>query len=285
MSEPIIYEKVGQVAKIWLNRPEHGNTFTKKMLNQFEAALKQAEDDKDIRVIVLQGKGEHFNRGYDHSDSECILAAEGDVVPFEVRRRDTQNDVKYYFQLFDHTKPIIAGVRGDVMGSGVWLTVMSDCVIASTDTMFNNLEYAIGLNYSEPFPLQYWKLPMNIAMEFALTGYPMDAQTGHMYGLFNHVVEPDKVDEACMKLAHRMLRLAPYTLAMQHEIGTFAYELKGFKHIMPLAKAGIDAGLTITSTPESEEYWGYAKKHGKEALPGHFRELIDKLQSEDDWTI
>lgn len=285
MGEYIIYEQVGAIAKIWLNRPEMANCFNKKMLDQFAAAIQKANFDDEIRVIVLQGKGENFCSGYDHSDPECILAAEGEVVPFDLRRKDTQNDVDYYFKLFDCRKPIITGLRGDVMGSGVWLAFFSDCLIAGEDTLLHNLEYATGLNFSEPFPLQYWKLPMNIAMEFGLTGYPMNAQQGHTWGMFNHVVAPDKVDEACMKLAHRMLRLNPYTLSIQHAIGTHAYELQGFRHIMPLAKEGINAALTITSSPASEEHWQYAKEHDLSEMPARFAKLIEDVKGADDWEI
>ena len=287
MSKPILYEKVGQVAKIWLNRPERNNAVTKEMLDLLAQYLKEASDDDEIRVIVLQGKGENFCCSYDHGDSECIIASGKDhIVPFFDRRKDTQNDVDYYFRnFFDHRKPIICGVRGDVMGCGTWFTLFSDCVIAGSDTEFHALEYAIGLNYSEPFPVQYWKLPMNIAMEYALTGYPITAQQGHMWGLYNHVVEPDKVDEACMKLASRMLRLNPYTLSIQHDIGTYAYELKGIRHIMPIAKEGINAALTITSNPGSDAYWNYSSNHTPEEHHAWFHKQMDDLRKEDDWEI
>lgn len=126
---------------------------------------------------------------------------------------------------------------------------------------------------------------MNIAMEFALTGYPIDAKTGLRYGLFNHVVEVDKVDETCMKIASRMLRLNPYTLAIQHEIGQLAHELQGMRHIIPLAKESYNCSTTITSTPESDEHWRWGQEHGMEEMSNHFYRMMDNLRDQDDWNI
>lgn len=284
MSE-ILYEKVGQAAKIWLNRPEKRNMFNKAMLNQFADALQDAQKDQNIRVIVIQGVGKDFCAGFDHGDPEAIIAAEGEVIPFELRRIDTQNDVDYWFKLFDCNKPIICGIKGEVLGPGIWITMFADCVIAGKDTDMNNLELAAGLNYTDPFPIFFWKMPMNIAMEFALTSYPIDAERGQKCGLFNYVVEPEKVDEASMKLASRMLRMNPYTLEMHHEIGKFAHELKGMRHVMPLAKEACNAAVTITHNPASDAYWNNAKINGSASQPALFWKMIEDVKSGDDWTI
>lgn len=285
MTDSIIYEKVGAVAKIWFNRPERRNMFNRLLMDQLSEALDAAESDREVRVIVLQGKGKDFCAGYDHSNPEAIIAAEGEVVPFEARRLDTDSDFKYYSRFFDIKKPIICGIRGEVIGQAVWITMLCDCVIAGSDTNFNDLEYPAGLNYSDGFPIWYWKMPMNIAMEFALTGYPIDAETGHRYGLFNRVVEPEKVDEACMKLASRMLRLNPYTLEIQHEMGRLAYELKGMKHILPIAKEALNASITMTRNPRSDTYWNNAKVNGSESQPKLFWQMIEDLKKGDDWII
>lgn len=285
MEKQVLYEKVGGVAKIWLNRPEKRNMFTRVLMDQLAEALDESEKDPEVRVVILQGKGDDFCAGYDHSDSEAIIANDGNVVPWDLRRLDSQSDYKYYMRFFNHKKPIICGVKGEVIGNGVWVACFCDLIVAGTDTKFNDLEYACGLNYSDGFPIWYWKMPANIAMEFALTSYPIDARKGLAYGLFNHVVEPDKVDETCMKLASRMLRLNPYTLAIQHEIGTLAYELKGMTHILPFAQEALNAAITITHNPQSDMYWNNSKINGKESQPKLFWKMIHDLEEGDDWTI
>ena len=286
MSEQhVIYEKCGPVAKLWLNRPEKNNLVTRRMLDQLQDALHDAENDLDIRVIVMEGKGDAFTSGYDHSDNEAIIAADGEVVPHELRRLDNYKDFDYYFQFFNCKKPIIAGLKGVVSGPGIWFMLMADVLVAAEDVEIHNLEYAFGLNYSEPFPFQYWKLPQNIAMEFALTGYPISVKQAHQWGMINHVVPKDEVDNACMKLASRMCRLNPYSLSMQHEIGTFVQELKGFKHIRPVAREAMNTSITFTSNPGSDAYWATAREKGREALPALFWQLVEDLKKQDDWDL
>lgn len=283
--QAILYEKAEGIAKITLNRPHRSNAFTGEMCQQFKAALDDAKWDNDVRVVVILAAGKNFCGGYDHADNSVILASEGGVVPFEIRRPDTQHDVEFWSSIYHLKKPVIAGIHGEVVGCGIWLTQFCDCVIAAEDTDLHNLEYAIGLNYSDLFPLMHWKLPMNIAKEFAFTGYPITAEVGLRYGLFNHVVPVDQVETAAMRLAHRMTRMAPYTLTMQKAIADSAYEMQGFSNIMPLAQEGINVALTFTHTKESDAYWRYGEEHTPDELNAHFHELMDGLRSAEDYKL
>jgi enoyl-CoA hydratase/carnithine racemase len=283
--QAIIYEKAEHIAKITLNRPHRGNAFTGEMCQQFKTALDTAKWDNDVRVVVILANGKDFCTGYDHADNSVILASEGDVVPFELRRPDTQHDVEFWSSIYHLKKPVIAGVHGEIVGCGVWMTQFCDCLVAGEDTELHNLEYSIGLNYSDLFPLMHWKLPMNIAREFAYTGYPITAETGLRYGLFNHVVPVDKVEVATMRLAHRMTRMAPYTLTMQKQIADLAHEMQGYSNIMPLAQEAINVALTFTHTDESDAYWRFGKEHTPDELMVHFHELMDSLRTADDWEL
>lgn len=285
MSNTVLYEKVDGIAKITLNRPERGNAFIGEMITAFREALETAKKDNDIRVIVILGAGKDFCTGYDHADNSVILASEGDVVPFDIRRPDTNNDVEFWTMAARLKKPVIAGVHGTIIGSGVWLTLMCDCVVAADDTEFHNLEYAIGLNYSDLLPLIHAKIPMNIAREFAYTGYPITPEVGLRYGLYNHVVPADQVEEATMKLAHRMLRLAPYTLTMQKEIADMAADRAGMFSTIPFSKEALNVGLTFVGTPESDAYWKYGKEHTPDELMQHFHDLMNGLREADDWEL
>lgn len=283
--QAILYEKVEHIAKITLNRPDRGNAFTGEMCRQFKEALETAKWDNDIRVVVLLGNGEDFCTGYDHADNSVILAAEGDVVPFHIRRPDTQKDVEYWSSIYHLKKPVVAGLHGQVIGCGVWIAQFCDCLVAADDTELHNLEYSIGLNYSDLFPLMHWKLPMNVAREFACTGYPIPAEVGLRHGLYNYVVARDKVEVAAMRLAHRMTRMAPYTLSMQKELGDMAYEMMGYSNIIPHSKEALNVGMTFVHTPESDAYWQYGKEHTPDELMQHFHDLMNGLRQADDWVL
>lgn len=281
MNDTILYEKVGAIAKIWLNRPERRNTFTKKMTDEFAEALDCADKDPEVRVIIIQAKGKDFNCSYDHGDPEVILAAGEEEITYDMRRKDTEHDINFWFKVFDIKKPVITGIQGECLACGVWIAQLSDVLVASTDINFHAMEFSFGGNATEILPLYYWKLPMNIAMEFALTGNPIDAEAGYRYGLFNHVVEPDKIDETCMKLANRMLRLHPFTLNIHHEIGMQAYEVQGMRQILPLAKEAYNVANTAHSSEMAAQHWEYGRIHGLDKLNDHFMELMDQFKTLD----
>src|SRR5260221_10217209 len=64
----VLYEQHGQVARIWMNRPDQANAQNNAMLDGLDAAMKQAAGDPDARVIILGGKGKHFSAGHDHKE-------------------------------------------------------------------------------------------------------------------------------------------------------------------------------------------------------------------------
>ena len=59
-AEPIQYEADGSIARIWLNRPHKRNCVSQQLLAELESAVDRAERDKDIRVMVIRGRGTTF---------------------------------------------------------------------------------------------------------------------------------------------------------------------------------------------------------------------------------
>ena len=282
----IIYEKTEDgIAKVWLNRPERGNAFNSKMLHEFVDALDQAKWDPEVKVIVILAKGDCFTIGYDHGDSTAIRAAAGEVLPYEERRMDTNRDEDLWMSIAKLRKPVIVGARGTVISTGIWIMSCADCIVAGSDVEIHNMEYPTGLNVADPFLLLYSKLPQNIAREFAFTGDPLDAKTLHTYGFFNHVVEPDNVETATMKLAHRMTRIAPYYLTFQKTLADAVADMGGFQAMLPWTKESYNVSTTFTTTPEGEAYWQFAREHSPAELMDHFQKLMNDLREEDDFDL
>ena len=61
----ILYEKIGSICKITINRPKALNTISDKVYFEFDDAATRADEDDEVRVIVIAGTGEHFGAGHD----------------------------------------------------------------------------------------------------------------------------------------------------------------------------------------------------------------------------
>lgn len=282
MSEPIIYEKVDQIAKIWLNRPEMGNRINRAMFLGLDKAIDKARVDEDVRVVIIASKGEDFCLGFDSSDPEASLGAnETGEVLWTDRRTNTQEEIDLWMKIYSMPKPVIGVTQGRSMGGGVLIAYMCDCLIVDEDAVYDNGEFALGMNYTLYTPFDAWKLPMNIAKEKAFTGYAITAEEGQRLGLFNRVVPKDKLDAAAMKLARRMLKLAPYTLTMHKELYNMCYDLQGIRNVVPFGKEIFNISLHLPGTPENEELWRIGREEGGDAMVRKFREMLAELKREE----
>lgn len=283
MSDLIIYENVEGIAKIWLNRPERENAISRRLFLAFDAALDKALKDRSVRVIIIEGKGPRFCAGFDVSDPEaCLKANEDGVVDWEDRRENTQEEIDLWMKMLNSRKPIICGIHGSVVGGGCAIALCADVLVAAEGTELDNSEFALGMSWTNYMPLDAWKMPMNIAKEKAFTGYPITCEEGIRYGLFNRVVPQEKVDAACMKIARRMLKLAPYTLTIHKEVYNTIYDLQGMKNIIPYTKEIFSIGLNLPGTKENEEMWGVAHDQGPEAMIEAFQKKLKELRAEEE---
>jgi enoyl-CoA hydratase len=176
------------------------------MFFALDDAIDRASKDDDVRVIIIAANGDDFCCGFDVGDPESSLNAneEGEVT-WDYRRANTQEEIDLFMKIFNLKKPVIGAVQGTSLGGGWLIAMCCDCLIASEDAVFSNAELALGLSYTIYLPFDAWKLPMNIAMEKALTGYPITAEEGLRYGLFNRVVPRAELEDAAFKFASRMV--------------------------------------------------------------------------------
>ena len=130
MWETIEYEKDGAVATIRLNRPKAMNAMNFKMMEELPRALKDAEADRAINVVVLGHNGPHFGAGYDLKESwrETYQGDDGAMGA----RNMLQACIDFEFAPWDCAKPVIAMVRGYCLAGSCELAMMC-CVTFASD--------------------------------------------------------------------------------------------------------------------------------------------------------
>src|SRR5262245_51553278 len=139
--ETILYETSGAVATITLNRPQALNAISPTMTAELHQALDAADADPASRAIILTGAGRAFSAGYDigpRPDGRSSLDATGvEVAEFLkgwwTRDGDSTRRLLHLWQL---STPVIAAVRGWVMGGGFWYSLAADMTIAAEDSVF-----------------------------------------------------------------------------------------------------------------------------------------------------
>ena len=204
----VLYEKIGQIAKITLNRPKALNAMNGELVSTLASCLDDASKDNDVRVIILTGNGKGFCAGGDLAylkqltnviESRAFIVEVGALVK----------------QIQSITKPIIAMVNGVAAGAGFNLALACDIVFAADTARFAQSFVKVGL---VPDCGGMYLLPkivgMHKAKELMFTADLIGAAKADELGLLNRVIESDKLEAETIAFAEKLLLSAPIALGM-----------------------------------------------------------------------
>jgi enoyl-CoA hydratase/carnithine racemase len=187
---------VDHVATITLNRPDKLNAWTAAMADQTRTALQTADEDPDVRVIVLTGAGRGFCAGADMSLLNSIVAGGMDAATSPASRRAPLPQVG---------KPLIAAVNGPAVGLGLALSIFCDLRLASETARFGTAFASRGL--TAEFGLA-WMLPRLVglgnALDMLLTARLVEAQEARQIGLVNHILPEENFPAAVAAYARQI---------------------------------------------------------------------------------
>ena len=194
------FEQRGPFAVVKINRPEARNAVNGAVAQGIEEAIDRIEADDGIWVGILTGEPPVFCAGADLKEINA-----GNAANLQTKRGGFGGIVQR-----ERTKPIIAAVDGPALAGGTEIVVSCDLVVASTTATFGIPEVKRSLVAAAGGLFRLGrKIPLNIAMELALTGDPITAEVAHHHGLVNRLVEPGEALDAAIALADRICANAP----------------------------------------------------------------------------
>jgi crotonobetainyl-CoA hydratase len=237
---------------ITLNRPEARNAVNSAVSTTVGEALQEAQDDVDVRAVVITGAGESFCAG---ADLKALSRGESLLDP----DHPDWGFAGYVHHYVD--KPTIAAVNGTALGGGSELALASDLVVAEERAKFGLPEVKRGLIAAAGGVFRIVDhLPRKIAMELILTGEPMTSADALKWGLINQVVPDGTAVEAALALAERITVNAPLALwaskrvAMGVDEGVIAGDEPGWSRTMR------EIGTLIRSEDAREGPLAFAEK-------------------------
>ncbi|MFO7162057.1 MAG: crotonase/enoyl-CoA hydratase family protein [Mycolicibacterium hassiacum] len=194
-------ERRGNVLIITINRPEARNAVNSAVSTAVGDALQMAQDDPEVRAVVLTGAGESFCAG---ADLKAIARRESLFHP---------DHPEWGFAGYVHhyiDKPTIAAVNGTALGGGTELALASDLVVAEERAKFGLPEVKRGLIAAAGGVFRIVdQLPRKIALELLFTGDPISSADALKWGLINQVVPDGTAVDAALALAERITCNAP----------------------------------------------------------------------------
>ena len=194
--ENVLYEVKNGILYLTLNRPEQRNALTPEMWNDIARAVKEAEDDASITVVIVSSKGEK------------ALASGADIKELHDREHLVQmkgTATKALVSLENLSKPTICAINGYALGGGCELAMACDIRVATMRSKFGQPETGLGLIPGAGGTQRLSRLVgLGKAKELIFTGRIIDATEACRIGLVNEVT--DNSQEAVMAAAEEMAR-------------------------------------------------------------------------------
>lgn len=208
-TNPIKTTTRGSILEVTLDRPKANavDLLTSRIMGDI---FRDFRDNSDLRVAILTAAGEKFFcPGWD-----LKAANDGDAV-------DGDYGVGGFggLQELPHlNKPVICAVNGICCGGGLEIALSCDIILAAEHATFALPEIKSGTVADAASIKLPKRIPYHIAMEMLLTGRWIDAQEANRWGIVNHVVSADKLNEQAWAMAEQLASGPPLVFAAIKEI-------------------------------------------------------------------
>jgi enoyl-CoA hydratase/carnithine racemase len=259
--EQIDYQVTDKIATITLNRPDRLNAFTTQMARELIDAFGAADNDNDVRAVIVTGAGRGFCAGAD-------LGAGGGT--FDNRVRGGAQDITAHrdgggvvvLRIYDMNKPVIAAINGPAVGVGITMTLPMDIRLAVPDAKIGFVFARRGI---VPEACSSWFLPRMVGMgkasEWVYTGRVFPATEGYHAGLVQHICEPEELLPRANEIAREIAdNTSAVSVALSRHL---LWKGLGYDHPMESHKAdsksiffmgqSADAAEGVTSFLEKRE--------------------------------
>nr|6SL9_AAA Chain AAA, Enoyl-CoA hydratase/carnithine racemase [Thermus thermophilus JL-18] len=213
----ILKERQDGVLVLTLNRPEKLNAITGELLDALYAALKEGEEDREVRALLLTGAGRAFSAGQD-------------LTEFGDRKPDYEAHLRRYNRVVEALsgleKPLVVAVNGVAAGAGMSLALWGDLRLAAVGASFTTAFVRIGL---VPDSGLSFLLPRLVglakAQELLLLSPRLSAEEALALGLVHRVVPAEKLMEEALSLAKELAQGPTRAYALTKKLLLETYRL------------------------------------------------------------
>ena len=182
------------IVSIIIDEPKTYNALSFKNLNDLIKNFKKLDNDKNIKVIIIEGSGKGFSAGHNLKEVSSLKKKAKYQKLFNLCS-------KLMLQIVEGRKPVIAKVHGAAFAAGCQLVASCDLAYSSNDALFATPGVNIGLFCSTPMVAVSRKINRKPMMKMLLTGEPIKAKFAKDIGLINDCYSKSKLNSEVLKVA------------------------------------------------------------------------------------
>jgi enoyl-CoA hydratase/carnithine racemase len=239
------YDVTDHIATITLDDPEHLNNITHGpdgMQGQLVRALRMADDDPDVRCVVVTGAGRAFCSGGNMGSTNVPRETAAEWHTF------LESHVRFYEEVRNRRKPSIGAINGMCYGAGFIMASHLDLLVASDAARFGLIEARFGAGGVDVFP---YLVGAQWAKFLVLSGEIISARKAKEIGLILETVEHDRLLDRVYDLARRIAAMPAEAVAMNRRVVDDAMLMMGWRenreHALALNAINISNMRNVTT--------------------------------------
>jgi len=209
----VLYDVDGCVARITLNRPEKRNALNEELVAALKEALHRANDQEDMRVVIVAGAGDDFCSGADLAALQKISAA-----TVAENLDDARSLMELFLLIRELRMPVIAAVRGRALAGGCGLALACDMVLAGRSARFGFPEVRIGFVPAMVMAILRRNTSEKRAFELLTLGAEIGADEAAAFGLVNRVLDDEAFDDEVDAFARPFERVSGSAVSLSKRL-------------------------------------------------------------------
>jgi enoyl-CoA hydratase len=224
----------GSIFRITFNRPEKLNAFNFQMYEELIGLIDEAEEDDDVKVIILRGAGTSFGAGQDLSQVGLIYGFDqaGEQRRPSIRRRLAVDRkwAGHYSRYWECSKITLAQVHGHCLGTQFALMITSDFAIAAEDANIGHPGLRLvgpGLEFN--IAAWMWSVGMRLAKDMMFTGRTLTGQEAADLQVVNRAVPLEDLDDEVLKFARTLTLMPADGVVMAKEALRVVFDIMGVR--------------------------------------------------------
>lgn len=249
MSDVLLASGGAGILTLTLNRPDKRNALSAELISALAAAVRDAELDPSVRVVLLRGAGRDFCAGADLAE----LLASVDRPP-EENEAEALRLGELFLALRALPKPVVAAVQGNAVAGGCGLATACDLVLARAGARFGYPEIQRGFVPAMVLTLLRRSVGEKVAFDLVTTGRLLSAEEACAAGLVSRITSPETSETEVASVCAALAGASATAMGLTKKL---LYELDGLGMV-----DGIRLGARVNALARSTR---------------EFRELVEKF--------
>jgi len=243
-AETVLYDLSDSLARITLNRPDKRNALNDELIAALKIALRRANDDDQVAVVVIAGAGSDFCSGADLAALQKISNAS-----VAENLEDARSLMEVFTLVRSLRPPVIAAVKGSALAGGCGLASACDIVLAARSSRFGYPEVKIGFVPAMVMAILRRNVSEKRAFELLTLGAEISSEQAFGMGLVNRLLDDEAFDDEVDAFVAQFMKTSSSAVALTKRL-LYQTDAMSFEDAL---HCGVDANVTARLSEDCQK--------------------------------